>query len=82
MLTTVIFLLPLDGWMQVIKTRLGVVGRNKPCVELAIKSRRIMDVTAMLFTRMNSAPTAKREQRDLSTTVKITDPFSTREGHR
>ena len=41
-----------------------------------------MDVTAMLFTRMNSAPTAKREQRDLSTTVKITDPFSTREGHR
>lgn len=33
-----------------------------------------MDVKAMLFTRLNGTPTAQREQRDLSTTVKITDP--------
>lgn len=34
-----------------------------------------MDVTAELLTRLNETPTAKREQRDLSTTVKITDPL-------
>lgn len=34
-----------------------------------------MDVIAGLFTRLNETPTAKREQKDLSTTVKITDPL-------
>lgn len=34
-----------------------------------------MYVTAVLFTRLNETPTAKREHRELSTTVKITDPL-------
>lgn len=50
LLTTIIFLLTLDGWMLVIKTQQGVGGWN--CVlSSASKASADINVTAILFTR-------------------------------
>lgn len=68
MLTAIIFLFSLDGWMQVLKDpkRVDVVcwaNHHKP------------EQKWTLFSQLNETPTAQWEQRDLPTTVKITDPW-------